>query len=44
MGTEPLHVVMAGLVRAIHVFLRSTKNVDARDKPGHDGLSKIQMR
>ncbi|MHC2382080.1 hypothetical protein ACVIU7_002687 [Bradyrhizobium liaoningense] len=44
MGTEPLHVVMAGLVPAIHVFLRSTKNVDARDKPGHDGLSKIQMQ
>src|SRR5262245_52992570 len=31
-----LHV-MAGLVPAIHVFLsRGTKNVDARDKPGHD--------
>jgi len=28
---------MAGLVPAIHVFLvRGTKNVDARDKPGHD--------
>ncbi|MFK4485470.1 hypothetical protein ABIA45_000548 [Bradyrhizobium sp. USDA 336] len=44
MGTNSLYVVMAGLVPAIHVFLRSTKNVDARDKPGHDGLSKIQMR
>ena len=31
-----LHIVMAGLDPAIHVLLRSTKNVDARDKPGHD--------
>ena len=29
---------MAGLVPAIHALLRSTKNVDARDKPGHDDL------
>jgi hypothetical protein len=30
-------IVMAGLVPAIHVFLPvGTKNVDARDKPGHD--------
>src|SRR6185437_14267806 len=30
--------VMAGLVPAIHVFLDSgTQDVDARDKPGHDG-------
>jgi hypothetical protein len=29
--------VMAGLVPAIHVvFYQSTKDVDARDKPGHD--------
>ena len=28
--------VMAGLVPAIHVFGRGGKNVDARDKPGHD--------
>jgi hypothetical protein len=28
---------MAGLVPAIHVFLtHDTKDVDARDKPGHD--------
>jgi hypothetical protein len=28
---------MAGLVPAIHVFLAANaKNVDARDKPGHD--------
>jgi hypothetical protein len=30
---------MAGLVPAIHVFLVvGTKNVDARDKPGHDEI------
>ena len=30
---------MAGLVPAIHVLLRdSKKDVDARDKPGHDGV------
>jgi len=30
--------VMAGLVPAIHVFLYThvNKDVDARDKPGHD--------
>jgi hypothetical protein len=29
--------VMAGLVPAIHVFLAAgCKDVDARDKPGHD--------
>jgi hypothetical protein len=28
---------MAGLVPAIHVFLLMLKDVDARDKPGHDG-------
>jgi 3-isopropylmalate dehydrogenase len=33
---------MAGLVPAIHVFLADmrSKNVDARDKPGHDEFSK----
>ena len=30
---------MAGLVPAIHGLSRSTKNMDARDKPGHDGDS-----
>ena len=30
--------VMAGLVPAIHVFLAAPKNVNARDKPGHDGV------
>jgi hypothetical protein len=31
---------MAGLVPAIHVLLREAnkKDVDARDKPGHDDL------
>jgi len=28
--------VMAGLVAAIHDLPRGSKNVDARDKPGHD--------
>jgi hypothetical protein len=33
--------VMAGLVPAIHVFLSvGSKNVDARDKPGHDEFQK----
>ena len=27
---------MAGLVPAIHDLSHGTKNVDARDKPGHD--------
>ena len=27
---------MAGLVPAIHDYARYTKDVDARDKPGHD--------
>ena len=27
---------MAGPVPAIHVFLDSQQDVDARDKPGHD--------
>jgi hypothetical protein len=27
---------MAGLDPAIHALPRKTKNVDARDKPGHD--------
>jgi hypothetical protein len=29
---------MAGLVPAIHAFPES-KDVDARDEPGHDGVS-----
>ncbi|QOZ06750.1 hypothetical protein XH96_03855 [Bradyrhizobium sp. CCBAU 51765] len=44
MGTDCIHGVMAGLDPAIHAFSRSTKNVDARDKPGHDDLCKIQTR
>ncbi|MCK1741476.1 hypothetical protein IVA80_11500 [Bradyrhizobium sp. 139] len=32
---------MAGLVPAIHVLPSGTKNVDARDKPGHDGLLRL---
>jgi hypothetical protein len=29
---------MAGLVPAIHALLQIRKDVDARDKPGHDEL------
>ncbi|MFK4510362.1 hypothetical protein IQ17_03199 [Bradyrhizobium daqingense] len=36
MRTGIVRDVMAGLVPVIHVFPRRTKNVDARDKPGHD--------
>ncbi|AMA60820.1 hypothetical protein [Bradyrhizobium sp. CCGE-LA001] len=32
---------MAGLVPAIHALTRDTKNVDARDKPGHDSSNLI---
>ncbi len=32
---------MAGLVPAIHALPRSTKSVDARDKPGHDDLLNV---
>jgi hypothetical protein len=36
--TSQYVLVMAGLVPAIHVFLQTCrKDVDARDKPGHDG-------
>ena len=31
---------MAGLVPAIHALGAARKNVDARDKPGHDGVEK----
>jgi hypothetical protein len=35
---DPMKLVMAGLVPAIHVFgAARKKDVDARDKPGHDG-------
>ncbi len=32
-------VVMPGLVPGIHVLALREKNVDGRDKPGHDGAS-----
>ncbi len=35
-GAGYLYIVMAGLVPAIHALMRASKNVDARDKPGHD--------
>jgi hypothetical protein len=31
---------MAGLVPAIHVLATKKKDVDARDKPGHDEVEK----
>jgi hypothetical protein len=34
---------MAGLVPAIHVFVLGQKDVDARDKRGHDGGAKTCM-
>jgi hypothetical protein len=35
--------VMAGLVPAIYVLLATTKkDVDARDKPGHDGAGSVK--
>jgi hypothetical protein len=33
-----LSAVMPGLVPGIHVLLGKKKDVDGRDKPGHDGL------
>lgn len=36
---ESLRNVRVGLVPTIHAWLPGTKNVDARDRPGHDGLS-----
>src|SRR5262245_40982296 len=36
-GAGILSSVMAGLVPAIHVFRSATQDVDARDKPAHDG-------
>ncbi|WP_434902378.1 hypothetical protein [Bradyrhizobium sp. HKCCYLS20291] len=37
------HVVMAGLVPAIHVAVAWTKDVDARVKPGHDGATNCYL-
>jgi hypothetical protein len=34
---------MAGLVPAIHVFASGSKDVDARDKPGHDELEDLAL-
>jgi hypothetical protein len=37
-GTISVYSVMPGLVPAIHVFgAARKKDVDAQDKPGHDG-------
>ncbi|MBB4382806.1 hypothetical protein GGD61_007504 [Bradyrhizobium sp. SBR1B] len=37
-SAESLRDVMAGPVPAIHALPHRAKNVDARDKPGHDGI------
>jgi hypothetical protein len=37
-----LHIVMAGPVPAIHVVQHAKNDVDARDKPGHDGVTNAQ--
>src|SRR5258707_13880564 len=36
-------LVMPGLVPGIHVLATTKKDVDGRDKPGHDGLSMSQQ-
>ena len=35
--------VMAGLDPAIHAFLFGSKDVDARDEPGHDGETNLKQ-
>src|SRR6516165_10276272 len=35
-GQHPFHIVMAGLVPAIHVLANRKKGLDTRVKPGHD--------
>jgi len=37
-------VASLAYVPAIHVLLRGTKNVDARDKPGHDEMLVAKRR
>ncbi|CCD90128.1 protein of unknown function [Bradyrhizobium sp. ORS 285] len=39
MGPVCLLTVMPGLVPAIHVVRRPQLDVDARDEPGHDGVT-----
>jgi len=36
-------IAMAGLVPAIHALVNSRKDVDTRDKPGHDGTLKSRI-
>jgi len=40
---ETLSIVMAGLDPAIHGSHRGSKNVDARDKPGHDAVEAVAV-
>jgi hypothetical protein len=39
-----LHIVMAGLVPAIHVFSVRNQDVDARHKAGHDEFVETAAR
>ncbi|MGC0393108.1 hypothetical protein ACVIU7_005649 [Bradyrhizobium liaoningense] len=41
LNTLQKRAVMAGLVPAIHALPRGAKNVDARDKPGHDDAERV---
>ena len=43
MAQRAYSIVMPGLVPGIHVFLRG-QDVNGRDKPGHDGLFRFQLR
>ena len=35
---------MAGFIPAIHVFHGIKQDVDARDKPGHDGIEILNLK
>ena len=37
------YAVMAGLVPAIHALTLDREDVDARDKPGHDEVSRCSL-
>ena len=41
LNAPQIEAVMAGLVPAIHASLQGMKNVDARDKPGHDDADRF---
>jgi hypothetical protein len=41
LNARPNEAVMAGPVPAIHALPSGTKDVDARDKPGHDDADRF---